>query len=150
MNPDRPAPQSLADPSGTSQGAGGELNAVIARSVVQIYRSVAGRGPTKAKAFFRDNVVVVVMYETQTRAERSLVANGQADAVRDLRRGLQTAVCTELVDMVEKLTGCSVTAFLSQTHIDPDISVEVFILDHSLPYADMPVIVEPPARKSRS
>lgn len=31
---------------------GGELNADVARAVVGIYRDVAGRGPTRARAFF--------------------------------------------------------------------------------------------------
>ena len=31
--------------------------------------------------------------------------------------------------MVESITGRKVRAFLSQTHIDPDISCEIFVLE---------------------
>src|SRR4051794_37202191 len=33
---------------------GGELNASVARAAVRLHRSYVGRGPTRARAFFRD------------------------------------------------------------------------------------------------
>ena len=34
--------------------------------------------------------------------------------------------------MIEELTGRNVIAFLSQAHIEPDITLEVFLLDEPL------------------
>ena len=119
---------------------GGELNAAVARGVVRICRSVVGRGPTKAQAFFRGDVFVVVMHETLTRAEKSLVADGQGDAVLCLRRDLHRAMRTQLITLVQDLTGCAVTALLSADHIVPDVSTEVFVLDQ-------PVAGEWPTRR---
>lgn len=112
--------------------SGGERDAAIARAVVRICRSVAGRGPARAHAFYRGNVYVIIMEETQTQAEKSLIANGRSDVVLTLRNHLQAAMRDELIALIEQLTGCAVTAFLSASSIVPDVSSEVFILDQSL------------------
>jgi uncharacterized protein YbcI len=112
---------------------GGQLNAAIARAIVRIHREYVGRGPTKAQAFFRGNVVVVIMHDVMTRAEQSLVADGQNEAVITMRHGFEKAMRTELFDAVERLTGAKVEAFLNDNHVDPDVAVEVFLLDRPVP-----------------
>jgi len=114
---------------------GGRLNAAIARAVVHTHRTYAGRGPTRARAFFRRNVVVVVMEELMTRAEQSLANDGQNEALLDARRQIQQAMQPQLVEAVEVLTGCKVTAFMGDNHLDPDMAVEVFVLDQPVPSA---------------
>lgn len=109
------------------------MNAALTRSVVAVQSRVAGRGPTRARAFFRHDVVVVVMEDALTTAEHELVAGGRAAAVLDLRKQLQELMRAELVAAVERLTGCRVLALLSDNHIDPDVAIEVFVLDRSLP-----------------
>jgi len=64
-----------------------------------------------------------------TKAEQSLARAGNGDAVLALRRLFQGAMGEELKDSVERLTGRTVTAFLNDNHLDPDLAVEVFILD---------------------
>jgi uncharacterized protein YbcI len=112
---------------------GGQMNAAIAQAIVRIHRDYVGRGPTKAQAFFRGNVVVVVLQDVMTRAEQSLVADGQNDAVLKVRHRFQSAMRSELSDAVERLTGCKVDAFMNDNHIDPDVAVEVFVLDRPVP-----------------
>ena len=60
---------------------GGELNAAVARAAVRVHRWHAGRGPTKARAFFRHDVVVAVLEDALTVTERSLIADDRRDAV---------------------------------------------------------------------
>jgi uncharacterized protein YbcI len=108
---------------------GGELNAAIARAVVRIHRTQAGRGPTKAQAFYRHDVVVVLLEDTLTAVERTLVAHGREDVAIATRRALQDAMRAELVAAIELLTGCAVRAVLSDTQADPDVAAEVFLLD---------------------
>ena len=72
--------------------AGGELNAAIARSAVRMRSRYAGRGPTRARAFHHDNLVVVIMQNTMTTMETSLVAAGKTDAVLELRHEVQDAI----------------------------------------------------------
>jgi uncharacterized protein YbcI len=112
--------------------AGGELNAAIARRVVGIYLKYAGRGPTKARALFRDNVLVVILEGVMTTAERSLAAAGREHALGVFHEGLRAAMEAELIAAVEELTGSGVSALLADAHTDPDIGVELFILDRPI------------------
>jgi uncharacterized protein YbcI len=113
--------------------AGGRLNAAIARAVVQIHHDTVGRGPTKAQAFYRHDVVVVVLRDVLTRAEHSLAEGGREKTVMELRREFHESMRPALVAAVERLTGCKVVSFLSDNDVDPDVAVEVFVLDRPVP-----------------
>jgi uncharacterized protein YbcI len=108
---------------------GGELNAAVARAVVGIYREIAGRGPTRARAFFRDSVVVVVLESVMTKAEISLAGTGQRDTVEHLREALPRAMRPALIAAVQSLTGAEVRAHISGSDVQADIASEVFVLD---------------------
>jgi uncharacterized protein YbcI len=122
----------LADDREAEHGSGGELNASIARAVVRIYHRVCGRGPTKARATYRGNVVVVVLEQVLTQAERSLVASGRYDEALALRRGLHGAMRDELALAVGGLTRCRVRAVMGEAQFDPDVAAEVFLLDQAV------------------
>jgi uncharacterized protein YbcI len=108
---------------------GGKLSAAISNAMVRIQREYLGRGPTKARALMRDNVIVVLMQDTLTKAERSLVADGKQEEVLRVRQSFQRTMKADVVAAVEELTGRTVVAFMSDTHIEPDISCEVFVLE---------------------
>jgi uncharacterized protein YbcI len=110
----------------------GRLNQNIANAVVRHHKRFLGRGPTKAQAFYRDNIVVVVMEDTLTAAERGLAAAGGREAVLEMRLRYQQTMRPDLVDAIEALTGRTVEAFLSGNHISPDLAVELFILDQPI------------------
>jgi uncharacterized protein YbcI len=113
---------------GGRDGAGGELNAEIARSVVGIYRQACGRGPTRARTMFHSNVVVVILEDVLTPPERSLIADGRADAALDMRRSLHAAMRPTLATAIAEATGCPVRAAMSDSNDDPDVTVEIFLL----------------------
>jgi uncharacterized protein YbcI len=113
-------------------GAAGELNAEIARSIVQIYRVARGRGPTKARAWFRGDVVVVILEGICTPTERSLIASGRSEEAARLRRDLHGAMQDLLRDAVAGLTGAEVRIVLGDSAHDPDVAVEVFMLDRTV------------------
>ena len=69
------------------------------------------------------------MTDTLTRGERTLVAAGESEAVLDLRRRWQRVMRDSCSRKIEQLTGRKVIGFMSDNHIDPDIAVEVFILE---------------------
>jgi uncharacterized protein YbcI len=112
--------------------SGGELNAAITREVVRIHTANLGRGPTKSFSFHHGNIVIVVMQDALTRAERSLAVNGEQEAVLSMRRLFQRTMRDELTTSVESLTGRKVAAFLSDNHLEPDMAIEVFVLDGAL------------------
>jgi uncharacterized protein YbcI len=107
----------------------GGLNAAIARAVVRIHRNRLGRGPTRARAFFRGDIVVVVLEDVLVTEERTLVAGGHHDSVILVRQRLLETMRPELITAVERLTGRCVTALMSDTRPKPDMASHVFVLD---------------------
>ena len=73
------------------------------------------------------------MQDTLTRGELTLVGAGEAEAVLDLRRRWQRVMRVSCSRKIEELTGRKVVGFMSDNHIDPDIAVEVFILESVAP-----------------
>jgi uncharacterized protein YbcI len=112
-----------------SHERGGELNAALARAIVRSHARFTGRGPSKAQAFFHGNILVVVLENSMTSGEQSLVAGGRSDAVSRLRREFHESMRAELDGAVEEQTGCAVVASMSDSHIDPDLTALMFVLD---------------------
>lgn len=109
-----------------------QLNGAISQAVQRIHQQYTGRGPTKARTICHGDVVLTLLEDTLTKAEVSLVADGQADVVLAMRRAIQTTMRDDLVADVERLTGKKVRGFLSQTSVDPDLTAELFVLDGDL------------------
>ena len=110
------------------QKALGEIRATISRAIVRLQAEYYGKGPTKAKTYVFDDLVVVVLEETFTRAEKTLAQRGEADAIQHIRRRFQQHMAEDFTSVVEQATGRSVRAFLSETNIEQDVSVETFLL----------------------
>src|SRR3954452_24205121 len=96
----------------------GELNAAIATAVVGIVAGFTGHGPTRSRAFVHGDVVVCLLEDCMTKAERSLVAAGSSELVGEQRDGFQRATGPDMVAAVERLTGRTVATFLSGTSTD--------------------------------
>jgi uncharacterized protein YbcI len=116
----------VSDPHPSTTGT---IGAAISNSCVQLLSDFTGRGPTKAKTSMNRDVIVVVMQDTMTKAEKSLASNGDAKFVLDMRHRFQLAMRDELVGAVEQLSERKVIAFMSDNHIDPDMAAEVFVLE---------------------
>jgi uncharacterized protein YbcI len=100
----------------------------ISRGIVRLHSQYYGRGPTKAKTHMDGNLVAVVLEETFTKAERTLVDRGEKDAVQQIRRRFQQQMAEEFTAIVEQATGRTVKAFLSETNLEEDVAVEIFLL----------------------
>jgi uncharacterized protein YbcI len=107
---------------------GGELAAAISNVTVRAIAKYTGRGPTKARTTLADDAVFVVLEDTLTRGEQTLVDHGQEMAVLELRKKWQNAMRNDLAASIEQLTGRTVVGFMSDNHINPDLGVEVFVL----------------------
>jgi uncharacterized protein YbcI len=107
----------------------GQLAAAISNAVVKTLARTTGRGPTRAKTTLGDNGVFVVLQDTLTVGEQSLTDAGQGQAVLDLRRRWQGVMQADMSREIEELMGRKVIGFMSDNHIDPDLAVEVFILE---------------------
>ena len=116
--------------TGTQEAPSGQsVAARISNLVVGVMSSYTGRGPTRARTSMDDDLITVVLRDTLTKGERSLVADGRSKLVLDMRKAYQTTMGADLVAGVEQLTGRTVIAFLSDNHIEPDIAIESFVLE---------------------
>jgi uncharacterized protein YbcI len=106
-----------------------QLAATISTTVVQALARTTGRGPTKARTTLGDNGVFVVLQDSLTPGERTLADAGEGAAVLDLRRRWQQIMKDDISGEIEELTGRKVIGFMSDNNIDPDLAVEVFVLE---------------------
>ena len=106
----------------------GEMRATISNEIVRLQAEYYGKGPTRAKTYIVEDLVVVVLEESFTRAEKTLAERGERDAIEHIRRRFQQQMAEDFTSVVEQATGRKVRAFLSETNIDHDVSVETFLL----------------------
>lgn len=112
---------------------GGELAAAISNLVVSLVSDYTGRGPTKARTYMHEDLITVVLQDSLTKGERSLVRDGKEELVLGVRLAFQQTMREDLTAGVEQLTGRKVLAFLSANNADPDVAVETFVLDGHAP-----------------
>jgi uncharacterized protein YbcI len=101
----------------------------IANAIVQIHKEGYGKGATRARTRIMDDTIVVELDDILTRAELTLVAAGRQDQIRETRHVFHEAQYEAFTDAVEEVTGRKVRAFMSQVHFDPDVAVEIFLLE---------------------
>lgn len=104
--------------------------------MVGLYRRFYGRGPTRARTVMVEDVVMCRMFDPFTTAERTLLDRDRRADVARVRHAFQEAMREEFVEIIERLVGRKVVAFLSDVHIDPDMLVELFFLEPESPPAD--------------
>jgi uncharacterized protein YbcI len=112
--------------------------AEISTGLVQLHSRYYGKGPTKAKTHWVDDTVVCILRGGFTTLERTLLDTGQVDPVYQMRHSFQQAMEDEFRRIVEEATGRTVIAYMSSIHFDPDLAVELFVLES----------VEEPAREA--
>jgi len=96
--------------------------------VVNIYKEYLGRGPTASRTILADDHVSVICSDCLTKAERTLVARGEAEMVRSIRRKFQEAMKPDVIALVEQITSREAETLLSDHDVDCDIAIETVIL----------------------
>ena len=124
--------------------AGGPLLSAISTSIVRIVREHYGRGPTKAKTYVLDDIIVVVMRDSGlTALEQTIMDSGEPDRIVDMREDFQRTMAVRYTQTIEQLTGRKVVAFLSRANVEPDITIGTFFLDKAPPGFDALELVQP-------
>jgi uncharacterized protein YbcI len=115
----------------TPEGSGRDsVRAEISREMVRLYKELFGRGPTRSRTEFAGPDIVICSLENSfTPAERSLVQMGEHQRLRDTRMYFQSATRDKFTDIIERLTGRRVRAFISGVDAGQDICAEVFYLE---------------------
>jgi uncharacterized protein YbcI len=106
-----------------------ESAAAISRELVSLHKQFYGRGPVRAKTFLVNDTVLCILEGGFTVVERTLIEVGRAPAVHDIRTSFQAAMRDQFTAVVESALGRRVRAYMSQVHTDPDVAVELFLLE---------------------
>ena len=141
----KPQDSAAPNPPGiAARLAGGHLLAAISTSIVSILREHYGRGPMKAKTYVLDDIVVVVMRGSGfTALEQTIMDSGDPDRVIAMREDFQRVMAERYRQVIHEPTGRKVVAFLSQAHVEPDITMEIFFVDGPLPGFGAVEIIDP-------
>jgi uncharacterized protein YbcI len=109
---------------------GDELTA-ISDGLVALLKEYYGRGPTQAKSYYQDDLVVCILRGGYTQVEQTLRDGGRGTAVIEQRMQFQELMRERFEAVIEKATGRRVIGFMSGNQQDPDLMCEVFVLDPS-------------------
>jgi uncharacterized protein YbcI len=107
----------------------GEVLASISTGLVQLHSRFYGKGPTKAKTHMVNDTVICILRGGFTTVERTLIDQGDVDAVYEIRRSFQAVMEEQFTAIVEEATGRHVIAYMSQIHHNPDLAIEIFVLE---------------------
>jgi uncharacterized protein YbcI len=118
----------------------GDVLTAISDGLVSLLKEFYGRGPTRAKSYYEDDLVVCVLRGGFSRVEETLLAGGRGQAVIQQRMEFQEVMHQRFAKVIEDATGKRVIGFMSGNQQDPDLMCEVFILaptdlvdDHEIP-----------------
>jgi uncharacterized protein YbcI len=105
----------MADVPEDGDEHGQSLLARISNEMVRSQKQFFGKGPTEAKSYLLDDLLVIVMRGGLTTAEKTMLEFGQPDQVRQFRQLFENEMTERLTDMIERLTGrrCSPTSHRS-------------------------------------
>ena len=106
----------------------GEAQRNISRRLVALHKEYYGKGPKRARCYYVDDVVLVLMRGGYSKVEETLLAEGRGEAVIQQRMEFQEVMVDRFREVIEKETGRPVAAFMSGSHQDPDVTAEVFVL----------------------
>jgi uncharacterized protein YbcI len=101
----------------------------ISNAITRLQRDHYGRGPESVRTVVGYDHIICFLENTSMPVERTLIDAGETEAVRETRLAFQRAMESRFVATVEEISGRKVRAFLSQVSLNPDISVEVFVLE---------------------
>jgi uncharacterized protein YbcI len=124
----------------------GSASTAISNGLSKLHREYFGRGPDAIRTMIGHDHVITFLENLYTPSERTLLDAGETETVVQSRLAFQRAMKAKFIDCVEQATGRKVRAFLSQVHMDPDISAEIFVLERDDTNAAPPAdTMRPPA-----
>jgi len=115
------------DQLNTSKSHGDALTA-ISDGIVGLLKEFYGHGPTRAKSYYHDDLVVCLLRGGFSRVEQTLLDGGRGNAVIQQRMEFQEVMRERFVGVIQDATGRKVIGFMSGNQQHPDLMCEVFIL----------------------
>ena len=109
-------------------GTHGDVLTAVSEGMVALLKEYYGRGPTQAKTYYQDDLVVCLLRGGFTRVEQTLLDGGRGHAVIAQRMEFQEVMRDRFQAVIEHATGRPVIGFMSGNQQNPDMICEVFVL----------------------
>jgi uncharacterized protein YbcI len=119
MSPDREPPPVVQH---------GDVLTAISEGMVALLKEFYGRGPSRVKSYYEDDLVVCLLRGGFSRVEQTLFDGGRGQSVIQQRIEFQDLMRARFEGVIRDATGRRVIGFMSGNQQDPDIMCEVFIL----------------------
>jgi uncharacterized protein YbcI len=108
---------------------GDELLAEVTDAMVALHERYYHRAPVSAKSqMLGEDLLACVMGGVYTEVEKTMIELQRGTLVQETRSAFQQAMQQKFIDEVERLSGREVIAFISNSHVGPDMEIELFIL----------------------
>jgi len=108
---------------------GDQLLTAVTEAMVALHKRYYHRKPVTAKTrMLGDDLLACVLGGVYTDVEQTMIELERAPTVKDTRNAFQNAMQQKFIEQVERLSGRGVTAFISDSHVGPDIEIELFML----------------------
>jgi uncharacterized protein YbcI len=112
---------------------GDALLAAVTDSMVALHERYHHRAPVTAKSqMLGDDLLACVLGGVYTDVEKTMIELQRSPVVKEVRSAFQIAMQQKFIDEVERLSGREVIAFMSDSHVGPDIEIELFVLKSSV------------------
>jgi uncharacterized protein YbcI len=108
--------------------ARGEILTAVSDGIVALFKEFYGKGPTRAKTYYEDDLVVCLLRGGFTRVEETLRDAGRGHEVILQRMAFQEVMRDRFESVIQQATGRRVVGFMSGNQQDPDMLCEIFVL----------------------
>lgn len=112
----------------SARPARGEVLTAVSDGIVALFKEYYGKGPTRTKTYYEDDLVICLLRGGFTRVEETLRDAGRGHEVILQRMAFQDVMRDRFEAVIEQATGRRVIGFMSGNQQDPDMLCEIFVL----------------------
>jgi len=113
---------------------GDDLLAAVTDAMVALHERYHHRAPVSAKTqMLGEDLLACVMGGVYTEVEKTMIELQRGTLVQETRSAFQGAMQQRFIDDVERLSGREVIAFISNSHVGPDMEIELFMFRDGVP-----------------
>jgi uncharacterized protein YbcI len=109
--------------------SGNELLLAVTAAMVALHERYHHRTPVTARTqMLGDDLLACVLSGVYTDVEKTMIELQRSPVVQETRSAFQDAMQHKFIDAVQRLSGRGVLAFISNSHVGPDVEIELFML----------------------
>jgi uncharacterized protein YbcI len=117
--------------------SGDALLHAVTDAMVVFHERYYHRTPVSAKTqMLGDDLLACVLGGVYSDVEKTMIELERAALVKDTRSAFQHAMQHKFIETIQRLSGRKVTAFISNSHVGPDMEIELFMLAPPAPTAE--------------